>query len=123
MQSLKYKNLKRSCLLNRGMTKFYHHHNATGMAVALSRYQAINAQQEAAGITVRYGPPAHGERVLTEDVTIHAATGIYIPRESFPEEATPVLRLEDAIAELHSARKIPTGRREESTPSAARTCR
>lgn len=105
------------------MTEFYHHHNAVGMVVALHRYQAINAQLEAAGIAVRYGPPAYGERVLTEDVSLHTATGIYISKESFPEKTTPVLRLEDAIAELYSARRIPTGKTDEVTPSAARTCR
>ena len=88
------------------MTEFYHHHNAIGMAIALHRYESINAQQEEAGLTVRYGPPVVNKRIQTEDVNIQAATGVYILEDSFPIEASPTITLEMAIAKLYRARGI-----------------
>ncbi len=105
------------------MTEFYHHHNAIGMVIALHRYESINARQEAAGLPVRYGPPVVNGRIETEDVNIHAATGIYAPRESFPADKTPTLRLEDALTELYQARGIePKGGTGKVKTSAERTC-
>ncbi len=86
---------------------FYHLHNAVGMACALHRYAALNSQAEAAGIEVRYGPPADRGKVLTGDVYVRSATGIYVPCNRFPQGSEPVLSLEDALAQLYAERGIP----------------
>ena len=105
--------------------KFYHHHNAIGMVVAMHQYESINTEQERAGISVRYGPPVINGRIETEDVNIHAATGIYIPEVYFsPIDKKPSLELEDAITELYRVREIePKERTERTKTSAERTCK
>lgn len=93
------------------------------MAIALHQYEKINAQQEAAELLVKYGPPAHEGKIQTEDVYIQSATGVYVPRDSFPADKTPTLRLEDAIAELYRVRGIePKGETGRVKTSAERTC-
>lgn len=102
---------------------FYHHHNAIDMVIALHRYESINTQQEVAGLAVRYGPPVVNGRIQTEEVNLHAATGIYAPRESFPAEVTPTVLLEDAIAELYRVKGIgPKGETGKVKTSAERRC-
>lgn len=101
--------------------EFYHLHNALGMVCALHLYEKMNAQAETAQLPVRYGPPVVRERIQTEDVNLHAATGIYVPRELFPADRTPTLKLEDTLAELYRVRRIPS-KSEAVKTSAERTC-
>lgn len=107
------------------MTEFYHHHNATGMVCAPHLYESINRQMEQAGFPVRYGPPALQDIIQTEDVNLHAATGIYVPTELIPIDVPlPALTLEKAIAELYRVKGIEGKKYEakEIRTSAERTC-
>ncbi len=101
--------------------EFYHLHNALGMVCALHLYERMNSQAAAAQLSVRYGPPVVQGKIQTEDVDLHAATGIYVPATLFPADRTPTLSLEDALAELYRVRKIPA-RSEAVKTSAGRSC-
>lgn len=104
-------------------SEFYHLYNALGMVCAPYLYEKMNQQAATAHLPVRYGPPARQGKVQTEEVNLHAATGIYVPRELFPVDGTPTLRLEDALAELYRVRKIPHVPSSETVKtSAERTC-